>query len=96
MTVIIETAKAYQNVEKAQELRYISGLNFKGEEGRLHQKKAERKVNMIDDEEYFAALSSYEKALSMKKKADFQYEMALGALKIAMGKNPFYNVTEEK
>ena len=43
MTVIIETAKAYQNVEKAQELRYISGLNFKGEEGRLHQKKAESK-----------------------------------------------------
>ncbi len=95
MTVIIETAKAYQNVEKAQELRYISGLNFKGEEGRLHQKQAERKVDMIDDEEYFAALSSYEKALSMKKKADFQYEMALGALKIAMGKNPLSN-REEK
>lgn len=95
MTVIIETAKAYQNVEKAQELRYISGLNFKGEEGRLHQKQAERKVDMIDDEEYFAALSAYEKALSMKKKADFQYEMALGALKIAMGKNPLSN-REEK
>lgn len=95
MTVIIETAKAYQNVEKAQELRYISGLNFKGEEGRLHQKQAERKVDMIDDEEYFAALSSYEKALSMKKKADFQYEIALGALKIAMGKNPLSN-REEK
>lgn len=95
MTVIIETAKAYQNVEKAQELRYISGLNFKGEEGRLHQKQVERKVDMIDDEEYFAALSSYEKALSMKKKADFQYEMALGALKIAMGKNPLSN-REEK
>lgn len=95
MTVIIETAKAYQNVEKAQELRYISGLNFKGEEGRLHQKQAERKVDMIGDEEYFAALSAYEKALSMKKKADFQYEIALGALKIAMGKNPLSN-REEK
>ncbi len=89
MTVIIETAKAYKNVEKANELRYISSLNFKAEEGRLHQRKAERKVDIIGDEEYFAALSSYEKALSMKKKADFQYEMALGALKIAMGINPF-------
>ena len=68
--------------KKHRKLRYISGLNFKGEEGRLHQKQAERKVDMIDDEEYFAALSSYEKALSMKKKADFQYEMALGALKL--------------
>ena len=54
---------------------------------------------MIDDEEYFAALSSYEKALSMKKKANFQYEMALGALKIAMGGGWLNNgreVNEEK
>lgn len=89
MTIIIETARAYQNVEKAQELRYISSLNFKAEEGRLRQKRAERSVDLIGDEEYFSALSSYENALSMKKKADFQYAMALGSLKIAMGKNPF-------
>ena len=44
---------------------------------------------MIGDEEYFAALSSYEAALAMKKKADFQYAMALGSLKIAMGRSPF-------
>ena len=89
MTVVIETAKAYKNVEKAQEMRYISNLNFKAEKGHLSQKRAERKVDMIGDEEYFSALSSYEMALSMKKKADFQYAMALGSLKIAMGKNPF-------
>lgn len=89
MTIIIETAKAYRNVEKAQEMMDISNLNFKAESGRLHQKKAERNVDMIGDDEYFEALSSYERALSMKKKADFQYEMALGALKIAMGTNPF-------
>lgn len=89
MTVIIETARAYKNLEKADELRYIAGLNLKAEEGRLYQKKSERKVDLIGDEEYFKALSSYEEALSTKKKADFQYSMALGSLKIAMGKNPF-------
>ncbi len=89
MTTIIETAKAYKNVEKAEEMRYISSLNFQAETGRLHQKKAERSVDMIGDEEYFAALSSYEAALAMKKKADFQYAMALGSLKIAMGRSPF-------
>ena len=89
MTIITETAKAYKNVEKAEEMRQISNLNFNAEKGRLHQKKAERSVDMIGDEEYFEALASYENALSMKKKADFQYEMALGALKIAMGTNPF-------
>ena len=89
MTVVVETAKAYRNLEKAQEMREIANLNFKGEKGRLHQKRAERKVDMIGDEEYFRAVSSYESAFAMKKKADFQYAMALGSLKIAMGKDPF-------
>ena len=89
MTVVVETAKAYRNLEKAQEMREIANLNFKGEKGRLHQKRAERKVDMIGDEEYFRAVSSYEAAFAMKKKADFQYAMALGSLKIAMGKDPF-------
>lgn len=89
MTVVVETAKAYRNLEKAQEMREIANLNFKGEKGRLHQKRAERKVDMIGDEEYFRAISSYEAAFAMKKKADFQYTMALGSLKIAMGQDPF-------
>lgn len=89
MTVVVETAKAYRNLEKAQEMREIAELNFKGEKGRLHQKRAERKVDMIGDEEYFRAISSYEAAFAMKKKADFQYAMALGSLKIAMGQDPF-------
>lgn len=89
MTVVVETAKAYRNLEKAQEMREIANLNFKGEKGRLHQKRAERKVDMIGDEEYFRAISSYEAAFAMKKKADFQYAMALGSLKIAMGQDPF-------
>ncbi len=89
MTVVVETAKAYRNLEKARELQEIANLNFKGEKGRLHQKRAERKVDMIGDEEYFRAVSSYESAFAMKKKADFQYAMALGSLKIAMGQDPF-------
>lgn len=89
MTVVVETAKAYRNLEKARELQEIVNLNFKGEKGHLHQKRAERKVDMIGDEEYFRAVSSYESAFAMKKKADFQYAMALGSLKIAMGQDPF-------
>ena len=89
MTVVVETAKAYRNLEKARELQEIANLNFKGEKGHLHQKRAERKVDMIGDEEYFRAVSSYELAFAMKKKADFQYAMALGSLKIAMGQDPF-------
>lgn len=88
LTTVIETTKAYNNVVKSIEMCEIANLNFKAEEGKLRQKKIEKKVDMIDDEEYFKTLASYNQALSLKKKADFQYEIALGALNIAMGKEP--------
>ena len=89
LTVIIETSRAYNNVEKARELCGIADLNYKAESGRIKQKSSEKKVGMIGEDEYLSSLSSYDEAFSMKKKADFQYQMALGALSIAMGKNPF-------
>ena len=89
LTVIIETSRAYNNVEKARELCEIADLNYKAESGRIKQKSSEKKVGMIGEDEYLSSLSSYDEAFSMKKKADFQYQMALGALSIAMGKNPF-------
>lgn len=89
LTVIIETSRAYSNVEKARELCEIADLNYKAESGRIKQKNSEKKVGMIGEDEYLSSLSSYDEAFSMKKKADFQYQMALGALSIAMGKNPF-------
>lgn len=89
LTVIIETSRAYNNVEKARELCEIADLNYKAESGRIKQKSSEKKVGMMGEDEYLSSLSSYDEAFSMKKKADFQYQMALGALSIAMGKNPF-------
>ena len=89
LTIIIETSRAYNNVEKARELCEIADLNYKAESGRIKQKNSEKKVGMIGEDEYLSSLSSYDEAFSMKKKADFQYQMALGALSIAMGKNPF-------
>lgn len=88
MTTVIETSRAYKNVKTAEEFLSIVQLNLKAETGRLRQKKLERKVEMISDEEYLKALSSYEEALSMEEKAMYQYEIALGTLNIAMGKNP--------
>lgn len=88
MTTVIETSRAYKNVKTAEEFLSVAQLNLKAETGRLRQKRLERKVEMISDEEYLKALSSYEEALSMEEKAMYQYEIALGTLNIAMGKNP--------
>lgn len=89
MTTIVETAKAYENYKLAKELNDIADLNLKAAKGELHQKTIEKKVEVIGEEEYYTALASYDKALSMQKEAEFNYHMALGSLKIAMGKSPF-------
>lgn len=88
MTTVIETSRAYKNVKNAEEFLNITQLNFEAEKGKLKQKIIERKVNMINDEEYLKVLSSYEGALSLKEKAMYQYKIALGTLNITMGKNP--------
>jgi len=88
MTTVLEVTKAYENVKTAQELWSMAKLNYEAETGKLRQRSAERRVEMIGDEEYYKALAEYNEALSLKEKVQYQYEMALGALSIAMGEAP--------
>lgn len=89
MTTVLEVTKAYENIKTTQELWRMARLNYEAEIGKLNQRKVERRVEMIGDEEYYKALAEYNEALSLKEKVQYQYEMALGALSIAMGKAPF-------
>lgn len=88
MTTVLEVTKAYENVKTTQELWSMAKLNYEAEVGKLNQRSVERRVEMIGDEEYYKALAEYNEALSLKEKVQYQYEMALGALSIAMGENP--------
>lgn len=88
MTTVLEVTKAYENVKTAQELWSMAKLNYEAESGKLRQRSAERRVEMIGDEEYYKALAEYNEALSLKEKVQYQYELALGALSIAMGEAP--------
>lgn len=88
MTTVLEVTKAYENVKTTQELWSMAKLNYEAEVGKLKQRSVERRVEMIGDEEYYKALAEYNEALSLKEKVQYQYEMALGALSIAMGENP--------
>ncbi len=89
LTIITETTRAYENVKKSKEICEMAELNYKAETGKIKQRSAEKNVGLIGDDEYYLSLASYQEALSMKKKADFQYQIALGALSIAMGQSPF-------
>lgn len=88
MTTVLEVTKAYENVKTTQELWNMAKLNYEAEVGKLRQRGVERRVEMIGDEEYFKALAEYNTALSLKEKIQYQYELALGALSIAMGEAP--------
>lgn len=88
MTTVLEVTKAYENVKTAQEMWNMAKLNYEAETGKLNQRMVERKVEMIGDEEFYKALAEYNEALSLKEKVQYQYELALGALSIAMGENP--------
>lgn len=88
MTTVLEVTKAYENVKTTQELWKMAKLNYEAEVGKLRQREIERRVEMIGDEEYFKALAEYNAALSLKEKIQYQYELALGALSIAMGEAP--------
>ena len=88
MTTVLEVTKAYENVKTTQELWRMAKLNYEAEVGKLNQRSVERRVEMIGDEEYYKALAEYNEAISLKEKVQYQYEMALGTLSIAMGENP--------
>lgn len=88
MTTVLEVTKAYENVKTTEELLNMAKINYEAEKGKLRQKNAEKRVQMIGDEEYYKALADYNTALSLKDKIEYQYKMSLGALSIAMGNNP--------
>lgn len=87
--VILETVNAYNQYSSAKEEMNIAANNFKAMEGMLNQKKLERKTGFIDDWEYIQALADFEKALSLKEKADFKYRVASATLDMLMEKSIF-------
>ena len=88
MKTIIETANAYYNLNKINDLLDIANLNLKAEKGKLKQAKAELSVGMISEEQYFNSLASYNQSLTNVKKLEFNYNLALSSLNITMGISP--------
>lgn len=87
--IIYETVNAYNQMGSAKEEKNIADHNFEAMEGMINQKKLERETGTIDDWEYIQALADFEKALSLKEKADLKYRMACATLDMLMGKSIF-------
>lgn len=88
MKTIIETANAYYNLKKIDELLEISKLNLNAEKEKLKQSKAELSVGIISEDKYFNSLASYNQSLTAVKNLEFNYNLSLSSLNITMGKSP--------
>lgn len=88
MKTIIETANAYYNLKKIDELLAISKLNLNAEKEKLKQSKAELSVGIIGEDKYFNSLASYNQSLTAVKNLEFNYNLSLSSLNITMGKSP--------
>ncbi|WP_294655649.1 TolC family protein [uncultured Fusobacterium sp.] len=89
MKVIFETVNAYNSLESSREERDIALKNFVVSTGRFNQKKLEKETDSIDNWEYIQGVAEYEKALSLKEKAEYKYRVSLATLNMLTGKDIF-------
>lgn len=89
MKVIFETVNAYNGLESSREERNIALKNFAVNTGRFNQKKLEKETDSIDNWEYIQGVAEYEKALSLKEKAEYKYRVSLATLNMLTGKDIF-------
>ncbi|MFR4905015.1 MAG: TolC family protein [Fusobacterium sp.] len=89
MKVIFETVNAYNNLESSKEERDIALKNFAVSTGRFNQKKLEKETDSIDNWEYIQGVAEFEKALSLKEKAEYKYRVSLATLNMLTGKDIF-------
>lgn len=89
MKVIFETVNAYNSLESSREERDIALKNFVVNTGRFNQKKLEKETDSIDNWEYIQGVAEYEKALSLKEKAEYKYRVSLATLNMLTGKDTF-------
>lgn len=89
MKVIFETVNAYNSLESSKEEKDIALKNFAVSTGRFNQKKLEKETDSIDNWEYIQGVAEFEKALSLKEKAEYKYRVSLATLNMLIGKDIF-------
>ncbi len=95
-SLFIELTNAHHRANTAQEVYALSQTNLLAAQGKMQQKKAELKHEVIDFREYYTALKEYHEAISFHEKSYYQYQLARGALAIIIGKNPYeWNINEK-
>lgn len=86
MSTIISVIDSYNNVQRSIEDKELADMNYKIASQKLKQKKLENEVGNITDSDFLNEMIEFEKANSLKEKADFKYNVSVQALKILIEK----------
>lgn len=89
LKVVYEAVNAYNQFNNSKEEKEIAKKNLEAMEGMLQQKIIERETGIIDDWEYLKSISEYEKALSLKEKTEYKYQLSVALLNMLMEKSIF-------
>lgn len=87
--VILECVNAYNQLNDSKHERKIALINFQALEGMMRQKTLEHKIGEISDVDYTKAMAEYDKALSLKIKTEYKYQVSVAIVNMLMEKSIF-------
>lgn len=83
--VVLETVNAFNFYEEVRDNLELAEINYSILSQKFHQKKIEREVGLITDEEYLKIYGERERAFSLLKNCEYRYEIALAILELITG-----------
>ena len=86
MNTIISAVNSYNNVQKSIEDKELADMNYNVAKQKFNQKKLENEVGNITDTDLLKEMAELEKAISLKEKADYKYNVSVEALKMLIEK----------
>ena len=86
MNTIISAVNSYNNVQKSIEDKELADMNYNIAKQKFNQKKLENEVGNITDTDFLKEMAELEKAISLKEKADYKYNVSVEALKMLIEK----------
>ena len=83
--VILETVNAFNFHQEVRENLELAQKNYSVLSQKLHQKKLEKEMEMVTDEELLRSYTENEKAFSTMKNCQYRYEISLALLELVTG-----------
>lgn len=96
LKTIIETAKAYKQLQNINEYYSLTNTNLNSEILKIEQNKNEYELGIINQSNYLKDVSEYEKSRAIAKRASYLQEISKGLLNITMGNYPLEKKGEKK